>query len=156
MYFSNPAIIENFNDVKLAMVETDATEMSFIELMACVRYRLERLIGEEVNEITKKGNVSREDAIKGITIRAHELIRFWDNGVPEDEEALAKAIMNSLTFENWESGIWTRFQQTHPAKIKKSTPIPTQGILKMKEDALTEALDELTLQGVLEVLVKYN
>ncbi len=157
MLFSNPAIIKNFNDAKLAMVETDKQEMCFLDLMALVKYRLERLVKEEVDEMMKKGGITREEAIQSIALRAYDLLEFTEQGNPLDEEALVEVLMKQcLNFEVWEAEIWTRFQGIHQNKIEKDTPIPTQGVVGLPEDALTEALDELTLQGILEVLMKYN
>lgn len=156
MRFSNPAIIKGFDDAKLAVVETDKEEMSYHELMAMVKYRLERLTKEEVDEMAKSGKVTRQDAVRSIAKRAYELLKFAEENIPSDEEDFVKILMESLSFENWSSGLWARFQQIHPNKIQMTTPIPTQGVLDMPEDVLTEALDELTLQGVLEVLMKFN
>jgi uncharacterized secreted protein with C-terminal beta-propeller domain len=159
MYFTNPNIIKNFDDVKLAMVETDVEQISFYELMDSIQYRLERLISSEVDEIVSSGEVTRAEAIDSIKKRACELLRFVDEDrACSNEEDLARLIMEcSLSFENWKAQIWSNFQETHAGKIRMTTQVPSTGKLMFaSEGDLSVAMDELTLQGVFEVLSKYN
>ena len=157
MYFSNPAVIRNFNDVKLAMIETDAEEVSYLDLVSMIRHRLERLAKEEVDEMVKQGS-TRKEAVMSIMARAGELLQFVDNvSAPEDEHSLVKILMTEcLNFSSWQSELWSNFEEIHVGKITKTTKIPTQGVLNMPNDVVMDAINELTLQGIFELLMKYN
>ena len=154
--FSNPAIIQNMDDVKLAMVEVPANEMSFYELMDGVRRRLIELITADVDYVVNKGELSREETVAQIATRVHNMLDFFETTEPDTEEELADELMLSKQFDLWKMRAWENFKSLHKGKIEQDTPISSQGVLTMSEDDVNSALNELTLEGVLEVLKNIN
>lgn len=156
MLFSNPSIIESLTDVKLGMIEVGSSEINYLSLMSGVRDRLVELITADVDQIVSKGDVSREDAVQQISARVFDMLSFFEKGIPTTEDELADEILKSKEFDLWQMRTWGKFKDIHKGKIEKDTPIPSQGVVALPENDVTEALADLTLEGVLEVLMSYN
>ena len=156
MLFSNPSIIESLTDVKLGMIEVGSSEINYYELMDNVRDRLLELIVSDVDYIACKGEKSRQEAVQDIAMRVHSMLNFFEKGIPTTEDELADEILKSKEFDLWQTRVWGRFKNIHKGKIEKDTPISSQGVVGLPENDVTEALADLTLEGVLEVLMSYN
>lgn len=156
MIFCNPAVIKNMKDVKLGAVEVAGDQISYLDLIDNVRDRLVDLITKDVDTIVKHGKKSREEAVSDLSKRAHLMLEFFEQTEPEDEEGLADAILKSKPFDLWQMRVWSSFKDIHKGKIEKDSPIASQGVLSFDESTVNDALDELTLEGVLEVLKNYE
>lgn len=156
LYFCNPSIIQNMKDVKIGMVETASNEMSFLELMEGIKLKLVDLITVDVDKIVNTGKYSREEAVEQLSTRILEMLEFFEKTEPTTEDELADLILASKPFDLWQMRAWGNFKDYHKGQMEKDTPIPSQGVLKMDESAVKDALDELTLEGFLEVLKNYN
>ena len=153
MYFQNPAIIKDFNDVKIGMVETDAEEMSYNELIGYIKNQLEDKIKDEVESVMTASNVDNEEALALVAKRTFETLDFYEEKEINSEADLADAIVSDTNnFTVWKTNILLRFQAIHPHAIQDDTPVATQGTLELPEQDVMDAVNDTSYPQILELL----
>ncbi len=153
--FCNPDVIKDMNDVKLGSIPVASDKITYLELIDGVRDRILGLISDEIDTITKNSEKTREDAVADISRRVYLMLGFFERNQPSNEEELADEIMRSKEFDLWQMRVWGSIKDIHTGQMTKDTPIPSQGVLNIDESAVNDALEELTLEGYLEVLKNY-
>lgn len=157
MRFDNEQVIKDNKDYSIGAINTNKTEISYLDYMLAVENRILKLLVAAVNGSMGLGS-SKEDAIKDLCTFIYSKLSVLDKQYPDSYEGLAKEIMDSEEFQNWSHEIWYRFKNTHLGVVQKDTPIPAHGQLHPDIDSDTVEIveNEDSLQVLVDALATMN
>jgi hypothetical protein len=152
MLFTNPTVIRNISQVKLACLEVDEPMISFHQLVGCMERRLEAEITRQVDDMVANG-VDRGEALNELAEQAYQYLDFAEKRTIQEPADLAAAIvMDTNNFESFKIQLYSNFFEIHPDKIKKDTLVDVEGELPYSDAELREYYESYSWLSLLEIL----
>ena len=153
MLFSNPTVIRDINQVKIACIEVDEPQISFNQLIGAIQSRLEAEIKRQVDDMVSRG-VDAADALNELAEQAYEYLNFAEKRYIQEPSDLAAAIVNDTqNFESFKSAMFLNFNDIHPDKIKHDPLVDAGGTSPSYTDKeLREYYEEYSYLSLLEIL----
>ncbi len=150
MVFTNPAILQSDNDIKIGRVKSEKEEISFLSYMTKVRIRLSKLVIDFVKSDMADG-ATKDEAIKDCLSLIYSTLNIDEKKYPSDEEGVVDEIESAEEFQNWKTDIKYRFLNTHAGVVMLTTPIPIAG--KTHSNIMEQTIELLDEEDTLQVFL---
>jgi len=150
--FTNPNIIISYNDAVLGTVISKKPEISFLDFIALVEYRVLSKVMAGVKENMSE-NLDHAAAVQEVLHLVKSYLTFDNLLDAYNEQQIAEKIFTSQEYVFWKSSMYYRFMNLHKGVITEKTPIRVDGKNDVYEDM---GIEETDFIDILESLSSVN
>jgi hypothetical protein len=141
MLFTNPAIIQDIDDLIIGGVETDTDKINYLNYILKVRKRILKMVVKHVQQDMSDG-LTHLKAVQNTADIVYSYINILDKLYPLTEEEIVDEILKSDEYQSWETSVYYNFMNIHTGVIFSDTPIDAGGSKRELVDAYNIAEEQ--------------